>query len=135
VRDLEAVVTDTHPLIFHAAGTGRLSVPAAKLFDRCERREAIVYVPAAVIWETALLARAGRVHLRRSVRMFFDDLFSNPAYQPLDTTPEHVFAADDLPFTRDPFDALIVGTAQVLGLTLVTRDAQIRESGTIAVLW
>jgi PIN domain nuclease of toxin-antitoxin system len=135
VRDLDAAVTDTHPLIFHAAGTGRLSVPAAMLFDRCERREAIVYVPAAVIWETALLARVGRVNLRRSVRTFFDDLFSNPAYQPLDTTPEHVYAADDLPFTRDQFDALIVGTAQVLGLTLVTRDTVIRESGTVAVLW
>jgi PIN domain nuclease of toxin-antitoxin system len=135
VRDLDAAVTDTHPLIFHAAGSGHLSTRAAELFDRCERREAIVYVPSAVIWETAMLARVGRVNLRRSVRVFFDDLFSNPAYQPLDTTPDHVYAADELPFTRDPFDALIVGAAQVLGLTLVTRDAAIRESGTVAVLW
>jgi PIN domain nuclease of toxin-antitoxin system len=135
VADPEAVVTDTHPLLFHAAGTGRLSPRAAALFDRCERREAIVYVPAAVMWETAMLARVGRVDLRRSVRAFFDDLFSNPAYQPLETTPDHVYAAADLWFTRDPFDALIAGAAQVLGLTLVTRDGTIRESGTVAVLW
>lgn len=133
--DPQSAVTDTHPLIFHAAGGGRLGPRAAAFFERCERREAILYVPAAVIWECSLLARVGRVNLRRSVRTFFDDLFSNPAYQPLDLTPEHVFLADELHFTRDPFDALIVAAAQTGGLTLVTRDNAIRESGAVGVIW
>ena len=55
------------------------------------------------------------------VRAFFDDLSSNPAYQPLDLTPDRVFAADELRFTRDPFDALIVSTAQPTGLPPDTR--------------
>jgi PIN domain nuclease of toxin-antitoxin system len=135
VADPEAAVTDTHPLLFHAAGSGRLGPRAAALFDRCERREAIIYVPGAVVWEASLLARAGRVNLRRSVRTFFDDLFSNPAYQPLDIAREHIYVADDLGFTRDPFDALIVATAQVIGLPLITRDGPLRESGAVAVLW
>jgi PIN domain nuclease of toxin-antitoxin system len=135
VAEPDAAVTDTHPLLFHAAKTGRLGARATALFERCERRDAIVYVPTAVLWETSLLARVGRVDLRRSVAAFFDDLFSNPAYQPLDLTPEHVYAADDLHFTRDPFDALIVASAQVLGLTLVTRDGPIRDSGAVAALW
>ena len=135
VADPDAAVTDTHPLIFHAAGGGRLGPKAAALFERCERRDAILYVPAAVIWECSLLARVARINLRRSVRVFFDDLFSNPAYQPLDLTPDHVFGADELRFTRDPFDALIVSAAQIAGLPLVTRDSDIRESGTIRVIW
>jgi PIN domain nuclease of toxin-antitoxin system len=69
------------------------------------------------------------------VRAFFDDLFSNPAYQPLDLTPEQVFLADELRFTRDPFDALIVAAASSAGLPLVTRDAAIRGSGAVTVLW
>ena len=135
VADPQAAVTDTHPLIFFAAGGGRLGDRAARMFERCERREAILYVPAVVMWECTLLARAARINLRRSVRAFFDDLFSNPAYQPLDLAPNHVFSADELRFTRDPFDALIVAAAQAAGLPLVTRDAAIRESGTVAVLW
>jgi PIN domain nuclease of toxin-antitoxin system len=135
VAEPDAAVTDTHPLLFHAAGSGRLGPRAAALFDRCERGDAIVYVPAAVVWETSLLVRVGRVRLRGRVRTFFDDLFSNPAYQPLDLTSEHVYAADDLGFTRDPFDALIVASAQVLGLKLMTRDGPIRDSGAVAVLW
>jgi PIN domain nuclease of toxin-antitoxin system len=130
-----AAVIDTHPLILHAAGGGRLGARAARLFERCERREAILYVPVAVMWECSLLARVARVNLRRSVRAFFDDLFSNPAYQPLDLTPEQVYAADEVRFTRDPFDALIVAAARSAGLTLITRDAAIRESGTVAVVW
>ena len=130
-----AAVTDTHPLIFHAAGGGRLGDRAARLFRRCERREAILYVPSAVMWECSLLARVARINLRRSVRAFFDDLFSNPAYQPLDLTPEQVYAADELRFTRDPFDALIVAAAQSAGLPLITRDGAIRGSGTVGVIW
>ena len=130
-----SAVTDTHPLIFHAAGGGRLGPRAAAFFERCERHEAILYVPAAVIWECSLLARVARINLRRSVRTFFEDLFSNPAYQPLDLNAEQVFLADELRFTRDPFDALIVSAAQTAGLSLVTRDNAIRESGAVGVIW
>jgi PIN domain nuclease of toxin-antitoxin system len=135
VAEPPAAVTDTHPLLFHAAGGGRLGARAARLFERCEAGGAILYVPAAVMWETGLLARVARVNLRRSLRAFFDDLFSNPAFQPLDLTPDQVFTADDLRFTRDPFDALIVAAAQATGLPLVTRDEAIRASGTVSVIW
>jgi PIN domain nuclease of toxin-antitoxin system len=135
VGDSQSAVTDTHPLIFHAAGSGRLGPRAAAFFERCERREAVLYVPAAVMWECSLLARVARINLRRSVRAFFDDLFSNPAYQPLDLTPEQVCLADELRFTRDPFDALIVAAAHTTGVPLVTRDGAIRESGAVRVIW
>jgi len=135
VADLDAAVTDTHPLLFHAAGGRGLGRKASAFFARAERREAIVYVPAAVMWECSLLARAGRVNLRRSARAFVDDLFSNPAYQPLDLTPVEVCLADELRFTRDPFDALIVAAACHVGLPLITRDAVIRSSGTVSGVW
>jgi PIN domain nuclease of toxin-antitoxin system len=135
VASLDAAVTDTHALIFHAAGGGVLGKGAAAFFARCEDRQAILYVPTVVMWETSLLARVSRIHLRRTVRAFFDDLFSNPAYQPLDVEPEHVYRATDLQFTRDPFDALICASAQALELPLITRDAQIRGSGVVRVIW
>jgi PIN domain nuclease of toxin-antitoxin system len=128
-------VTDTHALIFHAAGTGKLGPRAAAFFDRCERRAAILYVPTIVIWECSLLARVSRINLRRTVRAFFDDLFSNPAYQPVDITPQQIYLADELRFNRDPFDALICATARTVDLPLITRDADIRGSGVVKVIW
>ena len=131
----EAAVTDTHALVFHAAGTGRLGPRAAAFFDRCERRAAILYVPTVVIWECSLLARVSRINLRRTVRAFFDDLFSNPAYQPIDVTPQQIYLADELRFNRDPFDALICATARTVDLPLITRDGDIRGSGVVKVIW
>ena len=135
MADLPAAVADTHALLFHAAGGGRLGRRAAKHFAACEAQQALTYVPAAVIWESTLLARAARVNLRRSVRVFFDDLFSNAAYQPYDLTAEQIFLADEARFNRDPFDGLICAAAQVLGLPLVSRDADIRQSGRVRIIW
>jgi PIN domain nuclease of toxin-antitoxin system len=135
VGETHAAVVDTHALLFHAAGSRRLGQRAAAHFAACERREALLYVPAAVIWECALLARGGRVNLRRSVRGFFDDLFSNPAYQPHDLTANQVFEAEETRIKRDPFDALICAAARDLELPLITRDADIRSSGVVRVIW
>lgn len=95
----------------------------------------MLYVPAAVIWECSLLARGARINLKRSVQAFFTDVFSNSSYQPLDLTPEQVFLADDLRFTRDPFDTVICAAARSMDLPLITRDALIRDSGVVKVIW
>ena len=60
---------------------------------------------------------------------------ATPAYQPLDLTADQVDLADLLPFTRDPFDALVVAAAQSMSLPLITRDGTIRDSGAVAVVW
>lgn len=135
VADVPAAVTDTHALLFHAAGGGRLGPRAAAHFKGCENGQALLYVPAAVIWECSLLARAARINLRRSTRMFFEDLFSNPAYQPYELSAAQVFTADDTRINRDPFDALICAAASDLDLPLVTRDGDIRASGIVRVIW
>jgi PIN domain nuclease of toxin-antitoxin system len=135
VADLPAAVADTHALLFHAAASRALGRRATAHFDACERQQALVYVPMAVIWEVSLLARASRINLRRPIRAFFEDLFSNPAYHPVDLTAEQVYLADELRFTRDPFDALVVAAARTLALPLLTRDRDIRASGAVRVIW
>jgi PIN domain nuclease of toxin-antitoxin system len=135
VAEADAAVTDTHALLYHSDGSARLGRRAAAHFERAEERRAIVYVPAAVMWEVALLARRARVNLRRAPRDFFADLFTNPAYQPHDLTTAQIFDADDLRFNRDPFDALICAAARDLQLPLITRDSDIGSSGAVRVLW
>jgi PIN domain nuclease of toxin-antitoxin system len=130
-----AAVADTHALVFHAAGSKHLGKRAAAMFAAAERRAGIIYIPAAVIWECALLARIRRIDLGRSVREFFADLFSNPAYQPVDLTPEQIYVADERRPNDDPFDALICAAARHLDLPLLTRDTDIRDSGLVSVIW
>jgi len=105
------------------------------MFQAVEGGEATIYVPMAVVMEVTFLARAGRANLKVPAFTFFDTLFSNPAYQPLDLSLEHLRVADVLRFNRDPYDSLIVAAALVLGLPLITRDAAIVESKAVKVLW
>ena len=135
VSDPRAFVTDTHPLLLHAAGRRSLGRRAAAHFAACERREAIIYVPAAVIWETSLLARVGRIRLERAVRGFFEELFSNPAFQPFDLTAEQVLLADEARPNQDPFDGLICAAARSLGLPLISRDREIQDWGRVVTSW
>ena len=135
MAELEAAVSDTHALLYHAGGSRRLGKRAAAHFARAEARDGLIYVPAAVIWEVTLLARAGRFNLRRAPRAFFDDLFSNPAYQPHDLTAAQILDADELRLNRDPFDALICAAARALSLPLLTRDTDIEQSGAVRTVW
>jgi PIN domain nuclease of toxin-antitoxin system len=76
-----------------------------------------------------------RINLRRPLRAFFDDLFSNPAYQPIDLTPEQIFIADEIRINRDPFDGLICAAAVALGLPIITRDGDIQASKIVKSIW
>jgi PIN domain nuclease of toxin-antitoxin system len=80
------------------------------------------------------VARIGRIDLGRSVREFFADLFSDPAYEPVDLTPEQIYVTDEMRPNDDPFDALICAAARQLDLPLLTRDSDIRDSGLISVI-
>ena len=133
--EISAAVVDTHPLIVHAAGGKVLGKRADAHFRACEERRAIAYVPTIVIWEISLLVRIRRIDVGGSLRAFFTTLFSNPAYQPLELSVEHVILADEVRPNDDPFDALICAAAMTLELPLVTRDADIKESGIVPTIW
>lgn len=128
-------MTDTHPLLLHAAGGKGLGRRAAECFVACERREALVYVPAAVLWETGLPVGSGGLRLGRPLRGFVEDLFSNPAYQPFDLGVEQVCLADEERPNDNPFDALICAAAATLALPLVTRDRAIQDWGRVRTVW
>ena len=126
---------DTQALLFHAGRDRRLGSQAAALFRACEARNAIVYVPVVVLWEIGVLAQRGRVDLGRSLAGFTEDLFSNPAYHPLELSVEQVLLAAAQGPHGDPFDPLIVAAARLLDLPLVTGDRKIAESSSVRTVW
>ncbi len=131
----DVAVCDTHALLFHTSSAPAIGRRAAAHFAACELQQAIVYVPAAVVWEVAVLTRTRRAILKTSVRDYFDHVFSNPCFQFLDLTATQIVDASELGFTRDPFDGLIVAAARSLDLPLITRDDAIRTAGVVRVLW
>lgn len=132
---LAAAVCDTHALLLHAGGDARLGQQAAAHFTACEARNAIIYVPVVVLWEIDLLTQRGHIDLGRPLAAFTEDLFSNPAYHPVEISLEHVLLAAAQQSANDPFAALIAAAAQQLGLPLLTGNTQIAESASVQTVW
>lgn len=135
MRHAPAAVCDTHALGYYAVGGRRLGKQAAAIFDACDAREATIYVPAAVILEFGFVLGGRRILSATPLRDFFEDLFANPAYQPIDLTPEQVYLADEARPNNDPFDGLICAAARRLDVPLITRDAEIERWGQVRVVW
>ncbi len=134
-KRIDAAVCDTHALVYYAVGGLRLGKEAAAIFDACETRQAIVYVPAIVVAEFALAFGRGRFRLPMPLREFFEGLVANPAFQPYDLAAEQVFLATEASPNDDPFDGLICAAARRLDLPLITNDADIVRWGRVRVVW
>ena len=113
---------DSHVLVWAAEGSDRLSRTAASEIRRAWRGEGLA-ISAMSLWELAFLLTRGRIQmygsLESSMRLLIEDVTVLPI------TPEIALLAA---YPGDPDDRLIGATARAEGLTLVTRDENIRSS-------
>jgi PIN domain nuclease of toxin-antitoxin system len=92
-------------------------------------------VSAISLWELALLIARGRVQaygtVEASLRLIIEEVTVCPI------TPEIAALATQFPadFPGDSADRLIGATARAEGLTLVTRDENIRRSPLLKTVW
>ena len=85
--------------------------------------------------EIALLVSGGKLRLKGSLVDFFEDLEANPAFRILPLTGAIASEVASLDGgLRDPADRVIVATARVHRLRLVTSDQQIIESKLVTVI-
>ncbi|HRZ38670.1 MAG TPA: type II toxin-antitoxin system VapC family toxin [Candidatus Paceibacterota bacterium] len=124
---------DTHAWIQRALGT-----PLPPLVDHTLTRHAGTLAIADIsLWEAGKLVELGRLQLSVSLAEFFR-LAVTPELTVLPVTPaiaEHVTTLEPDGFHKDPADQLIVATALVHGLRLITNDTRIRQWGGVPSLW
>jgi PIN domain nuclease of toxin-antitoxin system len=82
--------------------------------------------------EIAMLAGEGRRHIKANLDELFRRLDTNPAFQILPMTTAIVREAAAFLLLRDPADRVIVATARVHRLTLLTSDQRIIDSDLVA---
>src|SRR5438876_418636 len=89
------------------------------------------------LWEAAKLIELGRLQLSIPLPEFFR-LAITTELTVLPVTPaiaERVTTLEASGFHKDPADQLIVATALVHGLRLISDDARIRQWGGVPMLW
>jgi PIN domain nuclease of toxin-antitoxin system len=99
------------------------------LIDTIEtsRTSGTVFVSVISVWEIAQLVRLKRITLHTSVTRWVEDALMLPGVQLLPFTPQIAIDSVDLPdpMHKDPADRILVATARIERLTLVTRDRDI----------
>lgn len=115
------LLLDTHTLLWWLDDSPDLCISAREAISRGDN---LVYISTATIWEIVIKRTLGKLDLP-------DDFRETLEQQPLrhlDITSAHAFQVENLPlFHRDPFDRLLVAQCQIEGLTLVTKDPQIKR--------
>lgn len=133
---MSVYVTDTHPLFWYAANQqSKLSRKALRLFEKAWAGQAFIYVPAAVLWEVALLIKAGQIRLSQPFEQWAAALASKPGFEIAALDAGVLQTALNVHINDDPFDEVIVATALTLDLPLITKDAAINDSGLVEVVW
>ena len=128
------LLLDSHVVVWIVADSKRLSRPAASAIRRA-RQDGGLAVSAITMWELAWLLTRRRIQaygtIEVSVRLLLEGLTILPI------TPEIAALAAQFPddYPRDPADRIIGATARAEGLTLVTRDENIRHSPLLKTVW
>jgi PIN domain nuclease of toxin-antitoxin system len=127
---------DTHVWLWLSIQPKKLSRPATRAIERAAKAGSLA-VASITLLEAAWLFAHGRIRSAGSVASSVREVLEASRADVLEITPEIAATAVQLPDTvpTDPADRLIVATAIVHAIPLITRDTRIQESAVCRTLW
>ena len=126
---------DTHILIWWLNGSKRLSAAQQEVVASASA-ESPLLVSDISLWEVATLHSLGRIQLTIPLRVWLDKAVAPPLVRRLGISPAIAAELATLPdsFQRDPADRILVATARVFGVTLLTQDRRIVDAALVNTL-
>lgn len=129
------ILLDTHTWIWSQSATKQLSDRVKKLIrNTLTDQRAIASIS---IWEFAMMVAKGRINVKIDPRLWLDNAIENTGLKIIELSPEIALESCNLPgdFHRDPADQIIVATARIHNLTLLTKDRKILDYRHVNALW
>jgi PIN domain nuclease of toxin-antitoxin system len=115
-----SLLLDTHVVLWWLTDACELGEDMKQRLDD----EPAVYLSPATVWEITIKQSIGKLTEPENLA----EVVVDAGFRPLPITAEHAVVAGRLPLLhRDPFDRMLIAQARCEGLTLVTRDPQIRR--------
>ena len=122
-----SILLDTHALIWFISGDKQFSEKATEII---EGQQDGVFVSLATIWEMAIKVGLGKLKLRLRLEGELQTFLEQNGFELLPIEYAHVARVALLPFKhRDPFDRLLVATALIENMTIVSHDAVLDDYG------
>jgi PIN domain nuclease of toxin-antitoxin system len=130
----DVIVLDTHALLWWALDPDRLSPAASASVREMERRGG--FASAISIWELGVKIQRGKLDLGISIAEFARRIDKSAIVQLLAVDTATWLRSRALAWDhRDPADRVIVATAILQGVPLVTADDEIHRFGGVACVW
>lgn len=122
---LGVIILDTHVWIWWVHDDPQLPLGHKSVLKSQE--PAGLGISAISCWEVAKLVEYGRLRLSEPLAWWMEKALSYPGIQVLPLTPEIAIESTQLPqpFHKDPADQIIVATARIYNLGLMTCDIKI----------
>jgi PIN domain nuclease of toxin-antitoxin system len=119
------ILLDTHIWVWYLNGSSILGEREQRIIaDNAGGGFAVSMIS---YWEVAKLVEVQRISLSQPVEDWINTALSHQNIQSINLTTRIVVESTQLPqpFHRDPADQIIVATARVLGIPLLTMDGKI----------
>jgi PIN domain nuclease of toxin-antitoxin system len=124
----DALLLDTHTWIWLVRGEPRFAEDVLELMSASAGARSL-FLSVMSIWELSLLEAKGRIRLNLPCPTWVRTALERSSALTTPLTPEIAIESNRLPgaFHNDPIDRILIATARIEGLTLVTRDRAILD--------
>lgn len=132
-----AYLLDTHIYVWWRLGSGQLSSEQSKVLDHVEECGEVVGLSEISVWEMAMLSSKGRLSLNNiPLHVWLHKVERDSGISILPMISDVCAESANLPsgLHRNPADQIIVATARVYGLRLITSDERIIRWGKVPLL-
>ena len=129
------ILLDTHAWWWSLTEPENLSKTAIKTIRQTKSDQRMI--ASISIWEFAMMAAKKRIRLKISVAKWLSQALQDTGLGVIEISPEIAVDACNLPgnFHVDPADRLIVATARVNNLQLVTKDEKMLAYPHVNAVW
>ena len=129
------ILLDTHVWWWSLAEPENLSKKALATIKKAKTDER--FIASISIWEFAMMAAKRRIDLTVSPLKWISKAIEPTGITVVELSPEIATESCNLPaeFHKDPADRMIVATARIKNLTLITKDRKILDYPHVKTVW
>ena len=126
-------LSDTHALLWYFTESPKLSQKAKEIFEKSEQGKFVIFIPSIVIAESL------SIFSKKKITFDFASVFErikkseNYTIIPLDHKVLHTMINTDE--VTELHDKIIVATAKLLNVPLITKDLFIHNLKTLTTVW
>jgi len=130
------IVLDTHALVWWVSGDAELSANARAAIKK-ELNGGEIIVSSISAWEIAMLVAREKLVLTVDVDAWLAAVAEIEVVRFVPVNDEIAVKSVSLPgeFHKDPADRMIVATARILAIPLVTKDEKMRAYPHVKTIW